>query len=68
MEVNETNLVDAIMVFEGGEADSETILSLFSYLVKTGQAWTLQGSYGRAAKSLIDNGYLDNKGNILKVL
>jgi len=65
--VNEKNLVNFIMDFEGGEISKEDVLELFSYLIKTGQAWTLQGSYGRSAKALIDNGYIDKKGNILKV-
>jgi len=64
--VNKDNVVDYIMQYEGGELDAPGTLQLFSYLVKTGQAWSLQGAYGRAAKSIIDAGYLDQKGNILK--
>ena len=67
--VNSGNLVDYIMKYEGGDITGEEYLQLFSYLVKTGQAWQLQGSlYGRPAKELIDNGYLDRRGKILKSL
>jgi hypothetical protein len=66
--VNAGNLVNYIMDFEGGQLPPNDTLELFSYLVKTGQAWSLQGSYGRTAQSLIDGGLLDKKGNILKKL
>jgi len=59
------DLVSRIVAFEQGELGRDAILELFSALVANGQAWTLQGSYGRMAKSLIDNGYLDTSGNIL---
>jgi hypothetical protein len=65
-EVNESNLVNFIMDFEIGGMSKENILNLFSYLIKTGQAWTLQGSYGRFAKALIEGGYIDGQGKILK--
>jgi hypothetical protein len=58
--------VGAIMAFEQGDLGNEEILKLFSELIKNGHAWSLQGSYGRAAKSLIDQGYLDEQGTILK--
>lgn len=55
------------MAYEGGNISSKAYLELMSYLVKTGQAWQLQGSlYGRPAQSLIEQGYLDKKGKILK--
>lgn len=57
--------VDEIMAFENGELDEAEILTLFSGLVKSGQAWTLQGSYGRFAARLIDGGYLSETGEIL---
>lgn len=58
--------VGLIMAFEQGDLDNDGILKLFSELIRTGQAWSLQGSYGRAAKNLIDQGYIDEQGNILK--
>lgn len=64
--VTAKNLVDYIIDFESGNLDSQDSLQLFSYLVKTGSAWTLQGVYGRTAKALIEGGYLDRQGKILK--
>lgn len=62
---NTFDLVDYIISFESGELDDQGTLDLFSHLIKTGMAWTLQGSYGRAAANLIDQGIIDRKGNIL---
>lgn len=50
--------VGAIMEFENGTLDEEGVLQLFQYLVDTGLAWQLQGSYGRAAKALLDQGLI----------
>lgn len=58
------DLVGNIMAFEAGELDDAGTLKLFAYLIKTGQAWTLQGSYGRAASTLIENGYITREGEI----
>lgn len=60
------DLVGDIMAWEGGELSDKKTLELFSRLVKNGQAWSLQGVYGRTAQSFIDAGYLDKKGNILR--
>jgi hypothetical protein len=65
-EVTKENSVDYIIQYEQGDLDDSQTLSLFSYLVKTGMAWQLQGSYGRMAQNLISQGYLDKKGTILK--
>lgn len=54
--------LQAIFDIEEGEGSLEA----WAYLVKTGLAWNLQGSYARTAKSLIDEGYLDSNGKILK--
>lgn len=62
------DMVGDIMAWEGGEMSGDETLEFFSKLVKNGQAWKLQGVYGRTAKSFIDSGYLDEKGNILKHL
>lgn len=56
----ETNaLVDKIIAFEGGEMQTEEeVIELFQELVDTGMAWSLQGSYGRMARDLINMGYV----------
>jgi hypothetical protein len=60
------DLVGAIMSYEAGELRGQEVLRLFSELIKSGKAWSLQGSYGRMAGRLIDEGYLSAKGEILK--
>ena len=60
------NYIDQIISFEQGELDDNQTLELFAQLVKTGNAWTLQGSYGRIAMALINAGYLDKEGNVLQ--
>ncbi|MEK0337845.1 MAG: hypothetical protein QQN41_10470 [Nitrosopumilus sp.] len=60
----EFDLVGYIMDYEGGEISDKRILELMSHLIKTGQAWTLQGHYGRTAKQLIDSGYINEDGKI----
>jgi hypothetical protein len=60
------DLVDMIMQYEEGTLDADGTLVLYAELIKTGKAWQLQGSYGRAAVALIDNGWIDEDGNILK--
>ena len=58
--------IDQIISFERGELDDNQTLELFAQLVKTGNAWTLQGGYGRIAMALINGGYLDKEGNVLQ--
>jgi hypothetical protein len=59
------DVVGQIMAYEDGELDDAETLELFSELVKSGMAWSLQGSYGRAAAALIEAGYLSPTGEIL---
>ena len=54
--------VDLMMVYESGEANINQIIELFADLIKTGMAWTLQGSYGRAAQSFIEREFISEKG------
>ena len=58
MTTKEFDSVSAIMAYESGEADEEQVLELFQYLVDTGLAWSLQGSYGRVARRLLDEGLI----------
>ena len=65
-EGSEPDQVDLIMAYEQGDLDDAGILKLFSMLIKSGDAWSLQGSYGHTAKALIDAGYINDKGTITK--
>jgi hypothetical protein len=49
---------DLMMAWEGGEISDEETTELFQELVNTGQAWRLQGMYGRQAQALLDAGYI----------
>lgn len=58
------DLVGQIIAYEDGSLSDKDAIELFSHLIKNGQAWTLQGSYGRTASRLIEEGILDKQGNI----
>ena len=51
------NRVDRIISYECGELDFDETVELFQELINDGSAWSLQGSYGRAALRLIEQGY-----------
>jgi hypothetical protein len=57
--------VATIVAHELGELDERQTLELFAELVRTGQAWSLQGHYGRTAMMLLEGGYIDQEGNVL---
>lgn len=56
------DLCEKIIAYESGELNEEEIIELFQYLIDTGKAWTLQGSYGRMAMHLINLGVCKQKG------
>jgi len=56
--------VEEIIKFESGELSFEDTLLLFSKLIQSGDAWNLQGFYGRTAKEFIDEGFIDKEGKI----
>jgi hypothetical protein len=58
------NLVDDIIRYEQGELSALETLELFGHLIASGAAWSLQGSYGRMANALLEEGLLDGDGNI----
>ena len=61
------DLMGHIISYESGELSSDGLLALFSHLVKTVLAWSLQGAYGRTAAGLIEAGLIEAKtGHILR--
>lgn len=48
--------ISRIFAYEQGELDEGDTVDLFQELVNTGLAWDLQGSYGRMAARLIEEG------------
>ncbi len=59
------DMADDIIKYENGELSETETVELFSHLIKTGLAWSLQGFYGRTAQSLIENDILNEDGGIL---
>jgi hypothetical protein len=54
--------VDKIMAWESGELSNEDVLKFFGELIKSGQAWSLQGMYGRQASRFIEEGFISKEG------
>lgn len=50
------DMVNDIMAYENGDLDEDETIAFFQGLVDSGMAWQLQGSYGRAAQRLIQDG------------
>ena len=52
----------AVGIAEGfEEAESgDQVIEAWQHLVDTGLAWTLQGSFGRTAQALIDQGIINS--------
>jgi hypothetical protein len=59
-----STLVDNIIAYEQGELSDQEVVRLFADLVRSGMAWSLQGSYGRTANALIKEGWFDREGNL----
>lgn len=53
------DVTGAIIAFEDGVQTETETLQLFQYLVDTGRAWTLQGSYGRLATRMVNDGVIE---------
>jgi hypothetical protein len=60
--MNKKELYDMIIKYECGDLETiEEFVTLFQQLIDTDMAWSLQGSYGRTAKALIEQGYCKPK-------
>lgn len=57
--------VGQIIAFENGEQTEADSVRMFADLIRSGTVWSLQGTYGRTAASLIEAGVIDTGGNIL---
>ena len=58
-------ILTQILAFEDGELDYDDELAFFGQLIATGLAWSLQGSYGRTAADLIEQGLISTEGEVL---
>lgn len=58
------DILDEIIAYEMGELNDIETIKLFSKLVQNGNAWSLQGHYGRTATALIRGEYLTSAGEI----
>lgn len=56
--------LEAIEIIEGMQEpeSEEQYIQAWQHLVNTGTVWHLQGSYGRTAMQLIENGIIKLKG------
>ena len=64
-EYDEKDFLQDMIDYESGEMETDRYIRFFAYLIRTGQAWRLQGMYGRTAAGLIESGIIDENGNIL---
>lgn len=51
--------VDQFTAYEKGYLSFDETIALFQYLINSGLAYQLQGSYGRTANALIEAGYCE---------
>ena len=58
------DVVGNLMAYEAGELSDEDTLKFYGELIQCGLAWSLQGSYGRQAESLIEAGLVNELGEV----
>ena len=56
--------LSAIIAIEGDDCTPQEEVEAWAYLISTKKVWDLQGFYGRTARSLIDEGYIQEDGTI----
>lgn len=52
-----SDLLDKLMAYEDEQMSRDETIKFFQELIDSGDAWTLQGKYGRMASYLIDAGH-----------
>ena len=50
------DITSQVIAYEQGDLSDEDTIALFQRLIDSGLAWQLQGSYGRMAARLIEDG------------
>lgn len=50
-------MIEDINDYEAGELDPIDTAALFQHMINSGHVWQLQGSYGRAAMTLLEEGW-----------
>ena len=50
------DMVGKVIAYESGEMTESEIIAFFQEMVNSGIIWQLQGTYGRMATSLIEQG------------
>lgn len=55
--MNDDNITGRLIAFESGALGEDQVIDLFQDLIDSGMAWELQGTYGRTAVALINNGF-----------
>jgi len=59
------DLMEACLIAEGVKSSSEyEMLEAWSYLIRTGYCWSMQGWYGRTAEDIIESGLINSAGEI----
>ena len=54
------DMVDLIIKYEEGKATKREVIRLFQHLINTGQAWKMQGHYGRTAMAMLEEGIIQS--------
>lgn len=57
----QNDVASRIIAYESGELTEEEIIELFQAMLDSGLVWRLQGSYGRMAARLLDQGLIVRK-------
>ncbi|PCI28505.1 hypothetical protein COB55_03845 [Candidatus Wolfebacteria bacterium] len=63
--ISKSNIIDYTMVFENGELGRNSLIELFSYLIKNDMIMELGPQYTEMEHFLIQNGEIDKEGNIM---